>query len=225
MRKQKRARTAGDKQQRKDQILQAAQRLVDQSGYVALTMDSLARCCKLSKGTIYIYFKTREEVLLAILQQDFAAWFVGMRKYLRQSPQPFGPTFPKAWMYSLENQPRLIGGMAFLHLTLEPNISNQFAVEWKTFLLEEVRGLHYEILNRFEPRVSLPSLVKFLSLFTAISVGIWMQAQTSPQVAFAYEARPELKIFSSSFEENFLPAAQALLNAEQFLSLRALRVA
>lgn len=62
----KRARSQGEKAARRASILSAARRLVQEVGVDGVTMDALARAADLSKGALYLYFGSKEELLLAL---------------------------------------------------------------------------------------------------------------------------------------------------------------
>ena len=49
----------------RDQILAAADRLLTEKGYRAMTVESLAREAKIGKGSVYLHFKSKEDVALA----------------------------------------------------------------------------------------------------------------------------------------------------------------
>lgn len=225
MQKFRRARTDESREVRKAAILKAAGALVDKDGFPALSMDAVAKKCGLAKGTLYLYFGTREELLLAMLQQDFSAWFDSFSDFLSQAKQPFGPAFVEAWIKGIEDQPRLAMGMAYLHLTLESNISREFALAWKTFLYEKTKGLHYLLIQHFQPAVSLEELGRFFMVMTGTSVGIWMQSQISPQIQAAFKENPELRLFEGDFGDHFRLAAGALIESKQFAALRSLKAA
>ena len=187
-------------------------------------MDALAKRCKLAKGTLYLYFRTREEVLLALLKVDFDAWFSEMKTYLAKAKQPFAPSFAKVWLRSLQARPRLAMGMAYLHLMLETNISEEFALEWKRYLFQQMQGLHYLILDRFTPHLSFARMMEVVSLMTGLSVGFWTQSQVSPQMAAAFKRSPELLIFASDFPAQFLTAASAVLLSDACADARRLNL-
>lgn len=217
------ARSQESKEARKALILKAAREIVDKWGFPALTMDAVAKRSALAKGSLYNYFETREEMLLALLQQDFGQWFSSMEAYLAGSEEPFGPGFPEAWLQALEEQPRLATGMAYLHLLLEPNIGESFALRWKRFLHERTTALHYRLIQRFTPHVTAEEVVGLLIVFTGLSVGLWMQAQTSSQVQAVFASHPELRLLQADFPTHFRKAARALLESEEYRSMRALR--
>ena len=55
-----------EKQQRREDILNAAERVFFSKGHKNSTMDDVAEEAELSKGTLYLYFKSKEEIYLAI---------------------------------------------------------------------------------------------------------------------------------------------------------------
>lgn len=55
-----------EKEQRRNMILDAAERLFFGKGAEATTMDDVAELAELSKGTLYLYFKSKDDILHAI---------------------------------------------------------------------------------------------------------------------------------------------------------------
>lgn len=56
-----------EKELRKQLIIEAAEKVIFSKGYDKATMDDVATESELSKGTLYLYFKSKEEVYLAII--------------------------------------------------------------------------------------------------------------------------------------------------------------
>ena len=59
-----------EKEQRKSAILRSAQQLFFKRGFKAVTVESIAKQAKLSKGTVYLYFSSKEEIYAHILLND-----------------------------------------------------------------------------------------------------------------------------------------------------------
>jgi AcrR family transcriptional regulator len=55
-----------EKEQRRELILDAAEKVFQGKGFQAVTVDEIAEAAELSKGTIYLYYKSKEDILLAI---------------------------------------------------------------------------------------------------------------------------------------------------------------
>jgi len=60
-----------EKERRRLEIIEAAERLYASSGWDGLTMDQLAREARLSRALLYVYFKDRAELHLAIVARAF----------------------------------------------------------------------------------------------------------------------------------------------------------
>lgn len=56
-----------EREQRKTEIIQAAEHLFFASGYEDVTMDDIAREVELNKATIYLYFKNKETLFATIV--------------------------------------------------------------------------------------------------------------------------------------------------------------
>jgi AcrR family transcriptional regulator len=54
---------------RRSLIIEAAQKLFEQKGFEATSVDEIANAAELGKGTIYSYFKSKEEIYIAILEK------------------------------------------------------------------------------------------------------------------------------------------------------------
>jgi AcrR family transcriptional regulator len=56
-----------EKEQRRKDIIDAAQRVFFSQGYDQTTMDAVSEEAELSKGTLYLYFNTKEELYFAVM--------------------------------------------------------------------------------------------------------------------------------------------------------------
>jgi len=55
-----------EKERRRGEILEAAERLYAEKGWDAVTMDQVARSARLSRALLYVYFRDKEELLYGI---------------------------------------------------------------------------------------------------------------------------------------------------------------
>ncbi|HLN62492.1 MAG TPA: TetR/AcrR family transcriptional regulator [Symbiobacteriaceae bacterium] len=58
--------------QRREEVLRAALALFAQRGYDAVVMDEIARACGIARTSLYEYFRSKEEILLALIDQVIA---------------------------------------------------------------------------------------------------------------------------------------------------------
>lgn len=66
-----------------DLILDAAKRLLRTHGYKRMTMDDLAREAGMGKGTLYLYFESKEDVALSVIDRSNARLQEQLRQILR----------------------------------------------------------------------------------------------------------------------------------------------
>ena len=61
--------------ERKDQIMNAAEEVFSQKGFSDARMDDIAEETGLSKGTLYLYYKSKDDLIIAILDRIFQREF------------------------------------------------------------------------------------------------------------------------------------------------------
>jgi AcrR family transcriptional regulator len=72
----RRARSSEAKLERRERILSTALAVYTENpSFAAFTMAALADRAGVAKGTLYLYFRTKEEVFLALVSGLFARWF------------------------------------------------------------------------------------------------------------------------------------------------------
>ena len=63
------------REERKDQIMNAAEEVFSQKGFSDARMDDIAEETGLSKGTLYLYYKSKDDLIIAILDRIFQREF------------------------------------------------------------------------------------------------------------------------------------------------------
>lgn len=79
-------RRAREKAQRRREILDAARKEFFEHGFSRPTMDDLAARAEVSKGTIYLYFASKEEILAHLLLEGLELLVAQMRASLQAEP-------------------------------------------------------------------------------------------------------------------------------------------
>jgi len=70
----RRARSDEQKALRRQAVLESAETYFREVGYEAVSMAQLAKNTGVAKGTLYLYFKTREELFLSLYEQSLVRW-------------------------------------------------------------------------------------------------------------------------------------------------------
>lgn len=77
-----------EKEHRREEILNAAQKVFFEKGLQATTMDEIAEAAELSKGTLYLYYKSKEDLYLAVMVRGMET----MREMFAQAADSVHPT-------------------------------------------------------------------------------------------------------------------------------------
>ena len=80
---QKRKRATGDKRER---ILEAAVRVFAKKGFYATRVSEVAKAAGVADGTIYLYFKSKDELLVSLFEDRVAKLLQYMRDELPKEP-------------------------------------------------------------------------------------------------------------------------------------------
>ena len=70
------------------QIIDAAIRVFARNGYYNSRVSDIAREAGIASGTIYLYFKTKDDILVTLFREKMAEWVVAMRKAVAAERDP-----------------------------------------------------------------------------------------------------------------------------------------
>jgi AcrR family transcriptional regulator len=77
-----------EKENRKNAILKAARKLFFDKGFKNVTVESIAKKAELSKGSVYLYFKSKEEIYTQILLSDNEKFYKTMAGLMKEEQNP-----------------------------------------------------------------------------------------------------------------------------------------
>ena len=70
------------------QIVEAAIRVFARNGYYNSRVSDIAREAGIASGTIYLYFRTKEEILVTLFRDKMAAFVAQLRREIAGEPDP-----------------------------------------------------------------------------------------------------------------------------------------
>ncbi|MCA9708421.1 MAG: TetR family transcriptional regulator [Myxococcales bacterium] len=207
-----RARNQEDKVARRQAILAVAARLLGRHQYGRITMAEVARRCSLAKGTLYLYFRSKEELFLATLEAELAAWFDVLSvelAALEPGPAQAPDRFAAVVTRTLSARATLVELLPLLHTVLEQNIDVETATSFKRMLLHKVQA-GAEQVERAVPGLPPGSGGRVLLRLHALLVGLRQMADPAPTVAEVL-ARPEMAPLRVDFEQELSQSLAALV--------------
>lgn len=206
-----RAHRPEQKEIRRQAILAGAAQLFSVRPYQDLRMADLAGLLGLGKGTLYLYFPTKESLFLAVLQVEMDAWFRGAAARLEAfSPGADPARVASALVRELLDRPLLPGLQARVHGVLEQNAPPEETQAFARFLQEGVTRVGTR-LEAVIPALAPGQGAAFLLRFYGLAIGTQLMSGRPPTVKEALED-PGLHLFHFTFEDLFRGAVVDLLH-------------
>jgi len=124
-----RARSPENKARRRDAILIASEHHLRLTGVEGFALGPIANELDIAKGTIYLYFETRETLLLALIERKIQRWFEAL---MARIPEIGSDSDWAAAVYETAHvDPDLLQLLLRQDLIIEHNISLTRCVEYK----------------------------------------------------------------------------------------------
>jgi AcrR family transcriptional regulator len=201
-----RARSAGAKSARRDALLAAARALIVRHGPRDFSVLDVAAAAGLAKGTLYLYFDSRESLLLAILRDDLDRFFAGLTEALKADH----PTIDRCqWgarilASQLTAQPTLLPLLQELHTGIEPGLNREALTGFKHFLLSHLGHAGQQL----EQSVGLTVGTGLIALLRAhaLLIGFAHMTNRTPLLEEVLAADAALEPLGFTFSDGFVPA-------------------
>jgi len=75
---------------KRERIMDAAVSNFKRFGFAKTSVDDIARQAQVGKGTIYSYFRSKEEILIALVDREFAAGLTAIDRAMKEEPSSVG---------------------------------------------------------------------------------------------------------------------------------------
>lgn len=202
--------TDDERESRRQIVLAAAHRLYRERGFLPPVAD-IASAAGLAKGTVYLYFRTKEEIFVALLEDAFAHLFAALAPLLDSLPRS-GPGIADAFAAGFGRLVAASGDLlplaALANAVLEQNLPVEPMRRFKTALTDGIAAAG----ARLESRTGLtpPGSGETLLLHTyALMLGLW-QALSYPAALKSLLQEPALRGLDRAFGAELEGAVAAL---------------
>jgi len=198
----KRASTEEKKLQRRGAIMGRARAYIATRSFEEIRLSDLARELDLVKGTLYLYFPTKQDLFVSILMEDMDAWWDALlRRRATRSPG-------KDLTRNLSEHRLMIRLLASLHMTIEPGLSQEGLRRVKTWFRDFALLASRDLEKRY-PGLSGRGLKLLMGIY-ALVVGISQMAFPPHNVRTLLESDKTLEVFRVEFHEFLAESIDAL---------------
>jgi AcrR family transcriptional regulator len=194
------AMTDSAKLQRRDAFIASARQLFSLHQRLPAVAD-IAADTGLAKGTVYRYFRSKEEIFIALLQADFTALFTPLAQVIAGLPddvEQAATLFTQAYTRQLQQLPTLLPLAAMLNAVLEHKLPTGVLKQFKQLLADALTQLGQVLASRISA-VSATQASNLLLHTYALTLGLWQTLQYPPAVQALLQQAPELQSLQRDF--------------------------
>ena len=120
-------RKAQERQARRRRIQEAARTVFAERGYAGASIELIARAAQLSVGAIYLYFRSKEDLYVSLIEDTLTVFDVEMAQIRDQ--QPVSSRVRETWGLLVKWAERDAEGPRILRLLAQPAIRPQLSDE------------------------------------------------------------------------------------------------
>ncbi|HYC35146.1 MAG TPA: TetR family transcriptional regulator [Usitatibacter sp.] len=207
MRTRQRAVALEDKAERRNAILDAAEKLFLKHPERMASVSEVAALASLAKGTVYLYFPSKEEMLLALHERHVAHFFTAlMQRLAARGRLDFDDIFPVT-------REHLIRRAGYLELTsrcfglMDREIPKDTALAFKARVAATLQAAGVHLERHF--RLPAGDGVTLLLHSYGLIVGLWQLLHPNERLGRAMK-RPELRALDRDYEREIEAALRAL---------------
>lgn len=206
----RRARSPTAKAERRRAILDATEALYDRETIDRIRMEAVAREGGVAKGTVYLYFRTKEELFLALLERALSGWFDELESALSGGGTRLtGARLAAVLADSLVRRPTLRRLLADQGSVIERNLAYEVALRFKWRLVSRMTTAG-ELLERRTVFLRGGDGARLLLQVHAVVIGLQQQADPAPVVAGILEA-PGMDVLAVDIERELGTVLRSLL--------------
>jgi AcrR family transcriptional regulator len=166
------------KEARRNDILQAARTLFLNDPHQLPSASRIAEEAGLAKGTVYLYFSTKEEIFLALLGDEFSCLLSEIKNMFASTAADPVQHFIRRYVDYLHKHPAFLRLDAMAHSVLEQNMAEQKLRDFKLALVQNLKRAGSEL----DAVLSLPAGTGMTLLLRtyAITRGLWQSLDYPP---------------------------------------------
>lgn len=207
-----------EKLARRQAILSAALELLKKYDYQEIRISSIAKKAGVAKGTIFLYFRTKEELFLQLQMEEYRSWFNDVNNRIRVflgQEKSIGhiDEFVKIVVSSAAGHPTLIQLTPIMYVVLERNIDYKTALEFKRFLLQEIQTTG-ALIESCLPFLRRGDGAQFLMELQILLIGLIQSSHPVPLVEKMIR-KEGLEVLLVNFEEKLQEILTLLLNGRK----------
>lgn len=198
---------------RKNEIIAACKKLYETMSFKDITIKEIGSATSFTRTSIYNYFQTKEEIFLALLQQEYECWNSELSFALSEKETMSRAELAVLLADTLSRRELMLKLLSMNMYDIEENSGTEKLVEFKREFGKSMK-LTAECVSRCIPGMSQEESIKFLYTFFPFVYGIYPYTVVTDKQRTAMEAAGIDYHYFSVYEIT-LNAAKKLLEVSE----------
>ncbi len=173
-------------QVRREEIINACSKLYETMSFKEITIKEIAAFTTFTRTSIYNYFQTKEEIFLALLQQEYEAWTADLDALRPSGNGSHRLELAEQISHTLKRRERLLKLLSMNLNDMEANSSMEHLTEFKRAYGASVQAIQ-NCLRRFCPEMEAKERREFTFSFLPLIYGIYPYAAVTEKQRDAME--------------------------------------
>lgn len=194
---------------RKEEIISACKTLYKDNSFKDTTIMKIAEYTSFSRASIYNYFDTKEEIFLAILQQEYELWVKDLQEVTDSNQHMTKDAVAKALAHSLEKRELLLKLMSMNHYDMEENSREERLCDFKVAYGSSLKAVD-SLLQKFCRHMDEAARQEFIYSFFPFIYGIYPYTVVTDKQKKAMERAEVGFVIKSIYEISYMCAKKLL---------------
>lgn len=157
---------------RREEIIDACAALYEKMNFKDITIKEISKYTSFTRTSIYNYFRTKEEIFLALFQREYELWIDDLTRLAGDNQRLSADDFASKLASSLEKRQRLLKLLSMNMYDMEENSSMDSLVAFKRAYGRSINALKI-CLKKFFPQMTERDAENFIFTFFPFIYGIY----------------------------------------------------
>ena len=165
---------------RKQEIIDACRKLYETMSFKEITLKEIGQQTSFTRTSIYNYFETKEEIFLALFQQEYESFTQDLNALCEQKDKLSSDELASELAHALEQRPLMLKLLSMNLYDMESNSRMERLVEFKTAYGGSSAAVD-RCLQKFMPGLSEQRRQAFLYAFLPFVYGLYPYTVVTPK--------------------------------------------
>lgn len=184
---------------RKEEIINACEQLYQTMSFKDITLKEIGNVTSFTRTSIYNYFRTKEEIFLALYEREYDRWNAELISILKDNERLSKEELADKIAVSISNRKQLLRLLAMNNYDMEANSRPELLTSFKVAYGTSMQNI-CRLLQKFCPDMTVSEIQNFIYIFFPFMFGIYpYTAVTDKQRVAMKEANVDY-VYQSIYE-------------------------